>query len=89
MILFTKLYKSNVDLDEDSQVPVTIRYLISPSYKEEEDGNSIPGCIGELKCEELYLKSGGEGGHVRYQCDALAWKQYGPGGRGVPLPKEG
>lgn len=81
MLLHTpKLYKTDDDVSQ--QALVTVRFLIPPSYKEdEEDGDTIPGCIGELKCGELYLKSGGEGCHVRYQCEEMAWEQYGPGGR--------
>lgn len=88
MILYTpKLYKTNVGASQ--QAPATVRFLLSPYYKEDMSISSAPGCVGELQCDQIYLESGGEGCHARYQCEAFAWAQYGPGGRCVPLPKEG
>jgi hypothetical protein len=61
-------------------VPVTVLFLLSPDYKEDDKGKSLPGCIGELQCGEVYLENGGAGCTVRQLCEGMAWEQYGPGG---------
>jgi hypothetical protein len=73
-------YDGNVGADVDTRIPVTICFLISPNYEEIEDSATLPGCIGELQCGEVYLENGGAGCTVRQLCEGMAWEQYGPGG---------
>jgi hypothetical protein len=58
------------------KAPITVRFLLSPDYKEYEDPISIPGCVGELRCNDEYLESGGVGCHVRHLCDGTCWAAF-------------
>lgn len=73
-------YKVAVGAGVDTHIPVTIRFLILPNYEEIDDSATLPGCIGELQCGEVYLENGGAGCTVRQLCEGMAWEQYGPGG---------
>ncbi len=74
---------------QSKEASVTIRYLMPPDYIEDDSGNYLPGCVGELQCDSIYVESGGVGCRVRYACERLAWDQYGPGGRCIkPFRRE-
>lgn len=52
----------------------TKRFPMPHDYVEDEYPSSLPGCIGELKCDPLYLQAGCR---VRRCCEQLCDELYG------------